>query len=218
MTGGVIKDATDYIWGAPFKTTSPTPDGYSFTTGYCNNSTKADGLLYKAIGATKDNITLTQHHMTSQVFVDLETVTGDAAVTLAGATVQLIYIAQNGKLYLGNGLVTEYSNYGNINMTPDAHAATNPIPAYDYSYGVLPQPLNNTNGKVGIKITTTDDNVYIIDDITKIKTGGENITEWLPGKKYYYKFTLKKTGITNLQATIVQWDPVTADNEDVQIK
>lgn len=218
VTGGVIKDATDYIWGAPFKTTSPTPDGYSFTTGYCNNSTKADGLLYKAIGATKDNITLTQHHMTSQVFVDLETVTGDAAVTLAGATVQLIYIAQNGKLYLGNGLVTEYSNYGNINMTPDAHAATNPIPAYDYSYGVLPQPLNNTNGKVGIKITTTDDNVYIIDDITKIKTGGENITEWLPGKKYYYKFTLKKTGITNLQATIVQWDPVTADNEDVQIK
>lgn len=222
MTGGVIKDgsvtAKDYVWGAPFKTTSPTPDTYSFTSGYCNNETKSDGQLYKAVGATTQNITLIQHHMTSQVFVDLETSTGSDAVTHTGATVELINIAQNAKLYIGNGLVTGYSTFGNVTMTPDAHAAASPIPAYDYSYGVLPQQLNNNNGSVGIKITTTDGNVYIIDDIKSIKVGGNAITEWLPGKKYYYKFTLKKTGITNLSATIVQWETVEADNEGVQIK
>lgn len=222
IAGGVIKEgevtATDYIWGAPFKTTSPTPDNYSFTTGYCYNTTKENGQLYKAIGATKDNITLTQHHMSSQVFVDLETTNLSDAVELTNATVELVNIAKNGKLYLGNGLVTGYSNFGNVTMTADAHDAASPIPAYDYSYGVIPQQLSNSNGTVGIKITTTDGNVYIIDDIRTIKTGGNNINEWLPGKKYYYKFTLKKSGITNLQATIVAWETVTADNEDVTIK
>lgn len=222
MTGGVIKagsvTANDYIWGAPFKTDSPTPDGYSFETGYCNNATKADGQLYKAIGATKDNITLIQHHMTSQVFVDLETTNDAAAVTLTGASVQLINIAQNAKLNLGNGLITGYSNIGNVTMTLDEHAAASLIPAYDYSYGVLPQLLSNTNGTVGIKITSGDGNVYIIDDIRTIKTGGNNINEWLPGRKYYYKFVLKKTGITDIQATIVDWETVTADSEDVQIR
>lgn len=222
MTGGVIKDgsvtAKDYVWGAPFKTASPTPDVYSFTSGYCNNADKANGQLYKAIGATTENITLIQHHMTSQVFVDLETTTDADAVTIAGATVELINIAQGAKLYLGNGLVTEYSNYGNVSMTADAHAAASPIPAYDYSYGVLPQQLSNTNGTVGIKITTTDNNVYIIDDIRAIKVGGNAITEWFPGKKFYYKFTLRKSGITNLTATIVEWETVEADNEEVQIK
>lgn len=227
ITGGAIKEgsvtATDYVWGAPFKTDSPSPDVYSFTSGYCNNETKANGQLYKAIGATTDNITLIQHHMTTQVFVDLEndnTVAEANRVNITGATVQLINIAKNAKLYLGNGLVTEYSNFDDVTMTADAHAAASPIPAYDYSYGVLPQLLSNNNGtkKVGIKITTTDGNVYIIDDIKTIKIGDNAITEWLPGRKYYYKFTLKKSGITNLSATIVNWETVTADNEDVTIK
>lgn len=225
MVGGTIKEgsitAKDYVWGAPFKTTSPTPDNYSFTTGYCNNGTKAEGQLYKAIGATTQNITLIQHHMTSQVFVDLEndlTVAEANRVNLTDATVQLINIAQNAQLHLGNGLITEYSNYGDVTMTADKHDT--PVPAYDYSYGVLPQQLSNNNGtkKVGIKITTIDGNVYIIDDINTIKVGGNAITEWLPGKKYYYKFTLKKTGITNLEATIVDWENVTAEDETVVIQ
>lgn len=222
VTGGVIKagsvTAEDYIWGAPFKTSSPTPDNYSFETGFCNNATKADGQLYKAIGATKDNITLTQHHMTSQVFVDLETSTGTDAVDLTDATITLVNLAQNAKLYLGNGLVTGYSNFGNINMTADAHAAASPVPAYDYSYGVLPQQLANTNGAVGLKITTTDHNVYIINDLATIKTGGELITEWLPGRKYYYKFVLKKTTIEKIEATILDWEDVVAEEEEVKIQ
>lgn len=218
--------AKDYIWGAPFKTTSPTPDGYSFETGFCNNTTKSDGQLYKAIGATEKEITLIQHHMTSQVFVYLandETVAAENRVNLTGATVELVNIAQSAKLYLGNGLVTGHSNYDNVGMTADAHAAASPIPAYDYSYGVLPQSLSNNsgnnNGKVGVKITAADGNVYIINDLSAINESGKNkISEWIPGKKYFYKFTLKKTGIENLSATILDWETVTADDEPVQIK
>lgn len=227
VSGGVIKDgsvtAKDYIWGAPFKESSPDPDVYSFETGYCNNDAKSNGQLYKAIGSTEDKITLIQHHMTSQVFVDLETTSGSDAVNLDGATVQLVNIAQNAQLYVGNGLVTGHDSFGNVTMTADAHDAASPIPAYDYSYGVLPQKLSangNGTGKVGLTITAADGNVYLIDDLSQVKEESTStaIDQWLPGRKYYYKFTLKKTGIVNLQATVVNWESVTADNETVTIK
>lgn len=225
--GGVIKEgsvtAIDYLWGAPFITTAPTPDLYSFTSGYCNNETKAYGQLYKAIGATEDNITLIQHHMTSQVFVKLETTTGSDKVDLTDATVELTNVAKAANLLLGNGLITSYSDFGTINMTYDHHdAVADPAtPAYDYSYGVLPQLLtNNTSKTVGITITAKDGNKYIIDDIQIAKfTGTDNpITKWEPGKKYYYTFRLIKTGIDKITATIVKWETVTADPDDVYIK
>lgn len=213
----------DYIWGAPFKSTAPSPTVYSSAYGFCNNASKEDGQLYKGIGSTKENIMLIQHHMMSNIYVDLETTTGTDKVDLTDATVKLVYYAKEAKLQMGNGLVTSYSNYDNgagTLMTDDVHATD---PVYDYSYRVVPQSLTNTsNGagtKVGMVITTTDGNVYIIDDLSKIKESGKNeITEWLPGKKYYYKFTLKKTGITNLSATIVDWAKVNVENEIVTIK
>ena len=217
----------DYIWGAPFKSTAPAATVYSPTTGFCNNVNKADGQLYKGIGSTKDNILLIQHHMMSNIYVDLETTTGTDAVELTGATVKLVRYAKEAKLQMGNGLVTSYSNYddgtGTL-MKNDVHTAEDGIPAYDYSYRVVPQSMTNTsNGtgtKVGMVITTPDGNVYIIEDLSAIKEkSSENlITEWFPGKKYYYKFVLKKTGITNLSATIVDWETVTAEDETVQIK
>ena len=216
----------DYIWGAPFKSTAPTATVYSPTYGFCNNATKADGQLYKGIGSTKDNILLIQHHMMSNIYVDLETTTGTDQVTLSGATVKLVRYAKEAKLQMGNGLVTNYSNYDNgsgTEMISDVHAAETGIPAYDYSYRVVPQSLTNTsNGadtKVGMVITASDGNVYIIEDLSKIKEAGNNeITEWFPGKKYYYKFVLKKTGITNLEATIVDWEKVEAQDETVVIQ
>ena len=229
VTGGTLiqvdetpATAKDYVWGAPFKSTVTTATVYSPETGFCNNATKSDGQLYKAIGATEKEITLIQHHMSSQVFVDLtndETVAAENRVNLTGATVELINIAQEAKLYLGNGLVSDYSNYGKVGMTADAHAAASPIPAYDYSYGVLPQSLSNNNGKVGLKITAADGNVYIINDLSAIKESGKNeITDWLPGKKYYYKFKLKKTGIESLTATIVNWVSIEAEEDTIVIQ
>lgn len=225
MIGGALSSATDYQWGAPFKSSSSL--GYSHVTGYCNNADKASGQIYKAIGATDNTIAITQFHMTSQVFVDLETTTGSDKVVLDGATVKLTNLATTAKLQLGNGLVTGHGSYNDVAIIPDAHAASGSTPAYDYSYGVLPQKLTgngnttgvgNANGTVGIKITLADGNEYIIEDLSKVKSGSNAFTAWDPGKKYYYKFKLTKTGIDPLHATILDWENISADNEDVTIK
>ncbi len=216
----------DYIWGAPFKSSVSTATVYSPETGFCNNATKSEGQLYKGIGSTKDNILLIEHHMMSNIYVDLETTTGTDQVNLVSATVNLVRYAKEAKLQMGNGLVTSYSNYDigtGTSMTVDTHAAEDGIPAYDYSYRVVPQSMTNTsNGagtKVGIVITAADGNVYIIEDLSKIKESGKSeITEWLPGKKYYYKFVLKKTGIDKITATVVDWEKVIAAEEEVTIK
>lgn len=222
--GEVAPTAKDYIWGAPFKTETANPDAYSFETGFCANADKADGNLYWAIGSTKDNITLIQHHMTSQVFVDLETSTGADAVNLTNATIDLVNIATTAKLNMGNGLITSFGDIRNVRMTPDVAAAVttgdNQHPAYDYSYGVVAQPLSKGESKIGVKITAADGNVYLINDLSAIneKSTTTAITEWLPGKKYYYKFVLKKTGIDKITATVVDWENVTADDETVVIQ
>ena len=218
----------DYLWGAPFKNSVTSATAYSSQYGFCNNATSANGQIYHAIGATKDNILLIQHHMMSNIYVDLETTGTDPdAVNLDGATVKIVRFAKDAKIQMGNGLVTGWSSFDDgtgTAMTFDVVAAVtsgdNQHPAYDYSYRMVPQPLKRTdNTTVGIEITAADGNVYKINDLSQQKVNATtSITEWLPGKKYYYKFTLKKTGIENISATIVDWENVEADDETVTIQ
>lgn len=215
----------DYLWGAPFKQNGDNKVAYSSSYGFCNNATASDGQIYKAIGATNDNITLIQHHMMSNIYVDLAN-TGSDPVTISGATVKIVRYAKEAKIQMGNGLVTGLSNYDNgtgSTMTVDhKDAVTGPpaIPEYDYSYRVVPQPLSYTDGSdsktIGIEITTTDGNVYKIPDLSRHKINGteDMIGEWLPGKNYYYKFVLKKTGIEHITATVVDWENIVATPDD----
>lgn len=217
----------DYLWGAPFKSEVASNTAYSSTYGFCNNATVANGQLYKAIGATLDNILLIQHHMMSDIYVDVETTTGTDAVDMSNTSVKLVRYAKEAKIQMGNGLITGHGNYDNgtgTSMTTDAHAASGSIPAYDFSYRVVPQSMtNSSNGAdttVGLEITTSDGNVYKILDLGKQKITGTDtkITEWIPGKKYYYKFVLSKTGITKISATVVDWVNVIAADDPVQIQ
>lgn len=231
----------DYIWGAPFKKATGTPADtdeqektpviptYSLDYGFCNNETKADGQIYKAIGATKDKIFFYQFHMMSNIYVDIVTTSNTDKVAIDGATVQIVNYAKSANLQMGDAkLVNRVYTGTDATMTPDPASAVttgdDKHPAYKYSYRVVPQPLkykkDDEDVKVGVIITTTDGNVYIYEDLYKIKEKGKTseISEWLPGKKYYYQFTLKKTGIDKIQATIVDWETIEADNQDVQIK
>lgn len=219
ISSGAIAVSNDYLWGAPFKDKTGVVE-YSTTTGFCNATNNADGQIYKAIGATKDNITLIQHHMMSNIFVDLETTTANP-VNLSDATVKILRYAIDAKLLMGNGLVAELSNYDvtGTAMTSDSHAAEDPIPAYDYSYRVVPQPLSyrkdDETKTIGLEIIA-DGNVYKIPDLSTHTVNGTTtvIGEWLPGKNYYYKFVLKKTGIDNVTATVVEWKDVVATPDD----
>lgn len=237
LSSAPLATMKDYIWGAPFLTSAPDKTVYSRTTGYCNHTgdeacnhttTCTGGQLYYAIGPTESTINMILHHMMSQVFVDLETTDGDDKVNLDGAKVTLIDMATKGNLQMGNGLVAGQGTRQNVGMTSDHADAVatgdekNQHPAYDFSYAVVPQALSYTDGgttkHVGIQIETADGNLYIINDLSTIKKGTDAITGWDPGKKYYYKFTLKKTGIDHITATVVNWVNVEATNENITIQ
>ena len=44
------------------------------------------------------------------------------------------------------------------------------------------------------------------------------IVRWLPGRSYTYNFTLKKTGIDNITATVKDWEKVKADGTSISLE
>lgn len=200
--------------------------------------------IYKAIGPTKDAIKLTLFHMMSDVTFNIKT-SGESDPdkvnlgngTTEKTTIELKKIHTAGKLYLGNGLVLgNTTDVANSNFTfaatPEPNSSTKIITWA--GYGAIPQDLAN----VQLVITTPDHNKYIVDladvvvkSITydnlanpykKIDAEGPNkgkyqLNRWYPGFKYNYTFKLTKKGITDIQATIVRWETVEAEQE-VQIR
>ena len=83
-----------------------------------------------------------------------------------------------------------------------------------------------------LEITTPDKNLYKVvmkDVISTSYTNSNNsniqnpysagkINYWYPGFKYEYTFTLSKKKIENITATILDWETVTAGDDNVQIQ
>lgn len=219
MTGGAVASAQDYVWGAPLKENhgqgaTSHPIAYDQNNGY-------GSYLFPAIGPTKDNIHITQFHMMTDLEVKLLTTNGADAVTLTGATVELVNYANQAKLMIGKGLV---SGWGDIQTSQAMIVVTD---GSDYTWRTVPQALSrgsNATDKVGLKITLTDGNIYEIKDLSTlpVKVNGSStastIQFWEPGRKYVYTLTLKKTAIDNIQATIVDWETVEATYDDVKIQ
>lgn len=141
-------------------------------------------------------------------------------------TLELVNYYNGGKLLLGNGLVqttgeVTTTELGKIYASDDHN---------HLSYGIVPQSLDG----VELHITTPDHNKYIVDlkdiFVTSVPSttnianpygatsGKYYIDRWYPGFKYNYTLKLTKKGIENITATILQWEEVTAGNDNVQIK
>ncbi len=213
--------------------------------GFDGLDTKATDAhqIYKAIGPTEDAIKLTLFHVMSDVTFNVKT-SGDSdpdKVNLGDGntektTIELRKIHTTGKLFLGNGLVLGCtSDVANSNFpftaTPAPDSSTKTITWS--GYGAIPQSL----AAVQLVITTPDHNQYIVDlgDVvvksitydnlanpyTKIVSGPNagkyKLDRWYPGFKYNYTFKLTKKGIVDIQATIVPWETVEAEQE-VQIR
>ena len=228
---------TDVCWGAPFKSINVTSGDrltYSLTTGFDNTGTgdPVTHQISKAIGPTTETINMVMFHMMSDVTIQLTTSTGDDAVNLTNATVQLTNIHPTGKVLMGNGLVTPTGNPTNVNGTV---SLVNSV--YQWQYGFVPQSLTNVNGTtndVVLTITTTDGNRYIVDMESVVATTvGNNliantyskdsnnkyiINRWYPNYKYTYTFNLKKSGVETISATLANWESVTANSQDVYIQ
>lgn len=246
LTSGV--SYTDICWGAPMldDAEDETPSS-SLKWNYGPTANGFDGLdskvatehqIYKAIGPTEDPVKLIMFHMMSDVTFNIKTTTGTDAVTLVDAgdkktKVEIVGFYPNGKVLLGNGLVKTTGDATTIQIDHDSESSGTHI----YKYGVVPQDLAtsaNTNAGVQLRITTPDNNQYIVDlkDVKATAISTNNlaipysknndskyvINRWYPGFKYVYSFTLKKTGIDDLKVTILDWETITADEQEVQIK
>ena len=226
---------TDLRWGAPMKDDDDNETAGAFKWTYDPASNGFDNAghtqIYKAIGATENPVKLILFHMMSDLTFNISTTTGADKVTLADGAkktkVEIVGFYPGGQVLLGTGLV---KTTGTDTETKEVAWSSESAGTHVYKYGVVPQGLTS----VKLRITTPDNNQYIVDlkDVkaTEVTTanivnpytagtdGKYTIGRWYPGFKYVYSFTLKKTGITNLVATVVNWETITADNETVVIK
>lgn len=222
---------TDITWGAPFKDIANTAKiAYTTTHGFDGSDAHQ---IYPAIGATKDEIKLLLFHAMSDISFDIYTSGGADKVDLGDGTegkrttLRFENLVTTGKVWLGNGLVTaDATPVSTYNFTtypsPDGegHLQWN-------NYGAVPQALDN----VVLVITTPDHNEYrvtmkevratlpiITNNVLYPAYTDNKVNRWYPGVKYTYKLKLTKKGITDLTATILEWETITAGKDDVQIQ
>lgn len=236
---------TDVVWGAPMRDVADNEvkDDFKFIynteNGFNVKNSDVDAAksqIYQAIGPTEDDLKLTLFHMMSDLTFNIKTTTDANKVTLADGDnktkVQIYNYSPSGKVLLGTGKVIPVAKSSEdiLSAYVDWNSVS-PSGTHVYKYGVVPQALDD----VQLIITTPDHNQYIVDlkDVKGIVTnvniknpysetssgsGKYTIDSWYPGFKYNYTFTLTKTGITNLSATVVDWEKVEADDQEVQIK
>lgn len=221
---------TDVCWGAPFPKMNPsTKFVYSLTNGFAGT----DGhQIHYAIGATESPLKLLLFHMMSDVTINIRSVTGDAQVDLGDGTstttqIELKNIYTEGRVQLGNGLVLGTGTQTGTHTFPLQGGTT----LKWSNYGAIPQSLAG----VVLEITTPDNNHYLI-DLASVKASASNISSknvqnpyaivdgkctinrWYPDYKYTYSFTLSKKGVAGITCTILEWEEVTADDEEIQIQ
>lgn len=180
------------------------------------------GPTVEGICATSGNINLNFRYAMSQVEVRLKTTTGDAAVNLTNAKVEIVNCYNSGTIALSDGGATATGSIGNYELkTVTTGAARDEIAIANIRHdAVVPQNLTFTTAgattNLRFKITIyKDGNTNQIDDIyytdinpilkknsttDKVAPNGK----WEAGKHYIYFLELKKTEI-KVSATITDW-------------
>lgn len=192
--------STDYRWGAPM-TSAP---AYDVEKGYANQ-------LSPAIGATKSALNITDIHIMSGIEITLNTTTS-GAVDLTDSKVYITNFAKDGTVLMGTGKVIPTTTITEKKLINGSGSS--------FSYYVVPQSLAREAAYVGLIIETKDGNLYRIDNLSTTKVSGsttETISNWVPGHKYKYSFTLSKTGIESITANVEGWKDITAQDQPVSL-
>lgn len=239
-SGPVSKDpakGTDYIWGAPIKAieglTTPLP--YDLDNGYSS-------YINPAIGATDTDIRMTQMHMMANINIVLVTPEKPTSTNNSillydvgnkkGSTIALTNFYTQGNVSMGNGKITLIDESLNTDATgqlisaPSVEKATDFYKTLDtktneFSYSVIPQALVENDHKVGLLITTPDNNqYYVVNDLSTIKDSktGKAIARWYPGHQYNYTIKLTKTGIVIISCSVVGWENVEAEPTNISLE
>lgn len=230
---------TDKLWGATMRARSDNNNFkfiYNKVSGFDVKNADVDASksqIYQAIGPSEDPIKLILFHMMSEVTLELKSTdssnldyveigTGEGT---SQTTLKMKNFYKQGRVLMGNGLVEGTGTKGEETLSSTITSSNNSC-----TYGVVPQDLNG----VQVVITTPDHNEYIVNmkDLlattvseTNIKNpytadgnGKFKIDRWYPGFKYTYTFRLKKKGIEDIKVTILDWETVTAGDDNVQIQ
>jgi hypothetical protein len=99
---------------------------------------------------------------------------------------------------------------------------------------MVPQALSWTGGTIGLRITTPDNNQYLVKDLsactaavttnyltnpyTKDASDRDIIDAWYPGFQYTYTITVKKTGVERITAAVVGWETVEGTNIEIDLE
>lgn len=244
---------TDYHWGAPFKTGLTQNQFQYYTQAEATSASKVAGygeLLQKGIPATNSTINITELHMMSNIRVVLKTTSDDSKVNLGSTTsgsesyskVELVYLVDKATVDMGYGLVTPSTDASDLKASqqmdrPYTYYATSPAASTAavtnaFTWSVVPQELvrtSGTNKKIGIKITTPDNNeYYYIEDLSAIKatavgnslnqTAENAIKYWYPNHQYTYTFVLSKKKIEAITCTVAEWATVTAADTPIDLE
>ena len=220
---------TDVCWGAPFPKMNTTKFVYSLTNGFAGT----DGhQIHYAIGATESPLKLLLFHVMSDVTFKISSVKDSAAVDLGNGTstktkIELQKIYTEGRVQLGNGLVLGTGTQTGTHTFPEQGGTS----LTWSNYGAIPQSLAG----VVLDITTPDNNHYKI-ELAKVLAQADYVTSknlqtpyavvdgkcqidrWYPDYKYTYSFTLSKKGVAGITCTILDWEEVEADDEEIQIQ
>ena len=231
-------DDVDPHWGAPLKSgiTEPAKQ-YKTTANTTGNAHEGyTGIIYQAIGSTKDAIAIQEFHMLSEIRVIVKTKSeAEGGVKLYDntkepekqfTTVTLYQFAQNGQVKMGNGFVTAQAPFTHSQALtqPTDFFKTNPTVTNAFTWRVVPQSLNRGTtkaDKVAIKIQTPDNNLYYcIEDLSTITPQGSSnpINYWLPNHRYIYTFVISKKGIDQITCTVADWIDVKAADKDITLE
>lgn len=238
LTHGPKTDAYDYHWGAPMK-----HDANLSYNPTANEGFKAN--IHKGITSTTSPLKITEFHMLSWVDVILKTSSDGSKVNLKNATVTVNRIKSQATVDMGTGYIAPTGGLTSQTMTApsfDGWAGTETVTGA-YSWQFIPQTLVRATGAdvnpsyssaaendyVGITIRTIDNNeYYIVKRLTDIKvtavddnrdhTVGSYIQRWYPGHHYVYSITITKKGITDITATLLNWNKVEAGDIDIDLE
>ncbi len=149
-----------------------------------------------AISPRTGDVPLTFEHLMSKLSINLQTVSGDAAVDLTNATIAISNMATAGTYSIVDGNVTAGSTVATmLTGKPSVFTET-----------VIPQTITD-NAKV--TITLADGTTYSV-QLNQCKTDkGVAVSSWTKGTIYTYTITLTKQEIT-FSAVVKEWENATA--------
>lgn len=169
-----LEQGVDLLWG---------------TSGAEDKSGTSEEL---SISPRTGDVPLTFEHLMSKLCINLQTVSGDAAVDLTDAKIAISKLATSGTYNIVDGTVTAGSPVETmLSDKPSGFTET-----------VIPQTIGD-NAKV--TITLKDGTTYSVQLNQCVLTGTTTtVSEWTKGKSYTYTITLSKQEIT-FSAEVKDW-------------